>query len=63
MPRWLFSSLMIAMGIVALHQALVNPCITLRGSKRPLKKWQGRIFLGIYSAWVIVVGLLVYFTP
>lgn len=52
---------MIAIGIFGLYEALMNPCATLRGSKRPLTKW--RIFYGIFAAVGIGGGLLVFFGP
>ncbi len=54
---------MVAIGIFGLYEGIAHPCVTLRGSKRPLTKWQGRIFYGIFAAVDIIGGLLVFFGP
>ena len=63
MPRWLGSLIMVAIGIFGLYEGIAHPCVTLRGSNRPLTKWQGRIFYGIFAAIGIIGGLLVFFGP
>lgn len=49
MPRWLGALILIVLGIVGMYQGVKAPCIHLRGSKRPLNKWQGRLFYSCYS--------------
>jgi hypothetical protein len=63
MPRWLGSLIMIATGIFGLYQGITAPCITLRGSNRPLPKWFGRAFYGTLAAGGIIGGLLAFFGP
>ena len=63
MPRWLGSLIMVAIGIVGLYEGVTNPRVTLRGSKRPLTKWQGRVFYGIIALIGMGGGLLIFFGP
>jgi hypothetical protein len=59
MPRWIGSAILIALGIGGLYQGITDPCVTLRGSMRSLKKWQGRLFYGFYAALCIGGGLAI----
>ena len=49
MPRWLGASILIVLGIMGVYKGITAPCVMLRGSKRPLNKWQGRLFYSLYS--------------
>ena len=62
MPRWLGALILIVFGIVGVYQGVTDPCIQLRGSKRPLSKWQGRLFYSCYSLACLGGGVAVWLT-
>lgn len=62
MPRWLGALLLIIFGIVGAYQWVTDPCVQLRGSRRPLNKWQGRIFLGFYTLFCLGCGVAIWLT-
>jgi hypothetical protein len=62
MPRWLGALVLIALGITGIYQWIKDPCVRLRGSKRPLNKWQGRLFYGLYSLLCLGGGVAIWLT-
>jgi hypothetical protein len=54
---------MICLGLYGLYQGISDPCVQLRGSKRPLRAWQGRIFYAGLTVMGIGGGLAVWFGP
>lgn len=62
MPRWLGALILIVFGIVGVYQGVTDPCIQLRGSKRPLNKWQGRLFYSCYSLACLGGGMAIWLT-
>jgi len=60
MARWLVAAVMIVIGIGAVYQAITDPSVRLRGSKRNLPAWAGRIFLFGLAAMSILGGILVW---
>ena len=62
MPRWLLALILIVLGIMGVYQGVKHPCIQLRGSKRPLNKWQGRLFYGCYSLVCLGGGVAIWLT-
>lgn len=62
MPRWLGALILIVLGIVGVYQGFTDPCIQLRGSKRPLNKSQGRIFYSCYSLLCLGGGVAIWLT-
>ena len=62
MPRWLGALILISLGIFGIYQGISDPCVTMRGMKRPLKKWQGRLWYSFYSAVCIGGGLAILFS-
>ena len=62
MPPWLGALILIVLGIVGAYQAITDPYIQLRGSKRPLNRWQGRLFLGCYSLMCLGGGVAIWLT-
>jgi hypothetical protein len=63
MPRWLVAIMMIGIGLNALYQCIVNPRVRLRGSKLPLRAWQGRTFYAIQAVMGIGGGLAIWLGP
>ena len=62
MPRSLGAFILIVVGFVGLYEGITAPCIQLRGSKRPLNKWQGRLFLGCFSLVCLGGGVAIWLT-
>lgn len=62
MRRWLGALILIVLGIVGVYQGVKAPCIQLRGSKRPLNKWQGRLFYSCYSLVCLGGGVAIWLT-
>lgn len=61
MPRWLAAVILIAIGIYALVQAVVDPHVTVPGiSKRALPVWASRVWLGMFASFSILGGLAVF---
>ena len=58
MPHW-EALFFLIFGTVFLHQAILDPRATLRGSTHPLKKWQARLLYGIFSAIYIFMGFAI----
>jgi hypothetical protein len=54
---------MIGIGMIALYQGVYDPCVQLRGQKRPLRVWQGRIFYAVLTLMGIGGGVAVWFGP
>lgn len=62
MLRWLGALILVVFGIVGVYQGVTNPCVQLRGSKRPLNKWQGRLFYSCYSLLCLGGGMAIWLT-
>jgi len=62
MPRWLVALILFVFGIVGVYRGVTDLCVQLRGSKGPLKKWQGRLFLGFYSLLCLGGGVAIWLT-
>lgn len=60
MPRWADASLLIAFGIWSVCAAITDAPVRLRASKKPLGKWQGRIFNYGLSAASIAGGVAIW---
>jgi putative Mn2+ efflux pump MntP len=59
MPHWLGSLILIILGLIGVYEGITNPCVTLRGMKRPLNKWQGRLWYAFFAAFCIGGGVAI----